>query len=72
MSKLPAIKPKKIVSILERFGFVYCRQKGSHKIFKKDDLLVVVPYHNKDLKKGTLRKIIEDAGLTEEEFMELL
>jgi predicted RNA binding protein YcfA (HicA-like mRNA interferase family) len=62
MSKLPALKPKKVISVLERLGFVEKRQKGSHKIFKKDDLLVVVPYHNKDLKKGTIRKIFEEAG----------
>jgi predicted RNA binding protein YcfA (HicA-like mRNA interferase family) len=31
-----------------------------------------VPYHNKDLKRKTLSSIIEQAGLTTEQFVELL
>jgi len=53
-------------------GFVEHRQKGSHKIFKKDHLRVTVPIHGRDLKKGTLMSIIEQSELTVEEFLELL
>lgn len=45
---------------------------GSHYILKKERLRVTVPYHNKDLKPGTLKSIIEQAGLTVEEFLDLL
>jgi len=31
-----------------------------------------VPYHNRDLKSGTLARIVKDAGLTVEEFVGLL
>jgi predicted RNA binding protein YcfA (HicA-like mRNA interferase family) len=31
-----------------------------------------VPYHNKDLKRRTLASIIEQAGLTTDEFADLL
>jgi len=39
---------------------------------KKDKLRVSVPYHNKDLKPGTLASIIAQAGLTVKEFVDLL
>jgi predicted RNA binding protein YcfA (HicA-like mRNA interferase family) len=45
---------------------------GSHYILKKDGLRVTVPYHGKDLKPRTLASIIEQAGLSVEEFLELL
>ncbi|MFZ1108572.1 MAG: hypothetical protein WAN43_09545 [Rhodomicrobium sp.] len=31
-----------------------------------------MPFHNRDLKTGTLRRIIKDAGLTVAEFEDLL
>lgn len=72
MSKLPALKGRDIINALQRAGFVEHRQRESHKIFKKGRLRVVVPVHTKDLKKGTVHNIIEQAGLTVEEFIELL
>jgi len=72
MSKLPALKPKEMIRILEKVGFSFIRQKGSHKFYLKEDLKVIIPWHNKDLKKGTLRHIIKQAGLTLEEFLEYL
>lgn len=69
MSKqFPAIKPKEVEKILLKINFVFHRQKGSHKIYIKDNYLVVVPIHNKDLKKGTLLNIIKGTGLSTEEF----
>ena len=71
MSKqLPAIKPKDVEKILLKMGFVFHRQKGSHKIYVQADYLVVVPIHNKDLKKGTLHNIIKGTGLSVDEFLE--
>ena len=72
MTRLPAVKPKKLIAVLERQGFVFNRQKGSHRIYVKGASMVVVPFHGKDLKRGTLAKIIEDAGFTEDEFKDLL
>jgi predicted RNA binding protein YcfA (HicA-like mRNA interferase family) len=70
MSKnLPAFKPIDVIRILNNIGFVFLRQKGSHKIFVKNDLLVIVPEHKKDLKKGTLFNIIKGTGLSVEEFI---
>jgi len=72
MGKLPALKSRDIIRVLQKAGFVENRQKGGHKIFKKGNLRVTVPVHTKDLKKGTVHAIIEQAGFTLEEFLELL
>ena len=70
--KLPAIKPKRVIRALERNGFQTHHTTGSHYILKKGKLRVTVPYHNKDLKPGTLASIISQAGLTVDEFIALL
>ncbi|MEZ0304419.1 MAG: type II toxin-antitoxin system HicA family toxin [Hyphomicrobiaceae bacterium] len=59
-------------SILERAGFVFRRQAGSHMILRRDSPFarVVVPDH-KQVRPGTLRRIIADAGLTLDEFLAL-
>jgi predicted RNA binding protein YcfA (HicA-like mRNA interferase family) len=62
---MKSIKPKEIISLLEERGFKFIRQKGSHRLYKKDTSRVTVPFHNKDLKPGTLRNILKQAGLTE-------
>ena len=56
---------------LKRLGFVPLRQTGSHLILRKDQRTVVVPQH-KPIKPGTLKGVIEQAGLTLEEFVEEL
>jgi predicted RNA binding protein YcfA (HicA-like mRNA interferase family) len=70
--KLPALKPKFVIKALERHGFFVHHVTGSHYILKKDSLRVTVTYHNKDLKPGTLASILSQAGLTVEEFLDLL
>lgn len=72
MPKLPALKPRQVVKIIERAGFVFVRQKGSHRIYVKDSLGVIIPIHNKDIRKGTLKSIIKQSGITLEEFVELI
>ena len=56
------------VRALKRFGFIQLRQTGSHLILRKENRTVVVPQH-KPLKPGTLNGIIEQAGLTLEQFV---
>ena len=56
---------------LQRLGFVPLRQTGSHLILRRDNRTVVVPQH-KPLKPGTLKGLIEQAGLTLEQFVEEL
>jgi predicted RNA binding protein YcfA (HicA-like mRNA interferase family) len=56
---------------LKRSGFIQIRQTGSHLILRKDERTIVVPQH-KPLKRGTLKGVIQQAGLTLEEFLEKL
>jgi len=72
MPKLPALKPKEVIKVLERAGFIFSRQKGSHQIYTRGNTGVIIPFHNKDLKKGTLRHIIKQAGFITREFLKLL
>lgn len=77
MPKLPVVSSKKIIRALQKNGFEYApkRGKGSHAAFVKRDKektrLVIVP-DAKEVPKGTLFAILEQAGLTKEEFIELL
>lgn len=68
MSKYPVCKPKELVKILQKIGFTFHRQKGSHQVFVKAEKIVVVPMHKKDLKLSTQNNIIKGTGLTQEEF----
>jgi len=72
MKRIPALKPKEVIRVLEKAGFCFARQKGSHRLYKKDNIRVTIPFHNKDLKKGTLRRIIHQIDLSVEEFYNLL
>lgn len=59
------------VKALHRLGFASLRQTGSHHILRRDSKTVVVPMH-KPIKPGTLRGIVEQAGISMEDFDEAL
>ena len=75
MSQLPIISSSECIKVLQKLGYEVRRQKGSHIIMKRDDpkpaRSIPVPNH-KTLKTGTLRTIIRQAGLSVDEFNELL
>ena len=73
MSGLPHISGKKAVKAFSRAGWIVSRQKSSHMIMTKSDSIVIlsVPLHD-ELDRGTLRGLIGLAGLTVEEFVDLL
>ncbi|MGA3308771.1 MAG: type II toxin-antitoxin system HicA family toxin [Xanthobacteraceae bacterium] len=74
MSRLPSLRPRRVVTTLERAGFVVVRIVGSHyQLFnERTRRHTTVPYHNRDLPRGTVSAIIRQAGLTREEFLNLL
>ncbi len=72
MPKLPVLKSRETIRVLERAGFKFKRQKGSHRIYTKGNIGVTVPYHNKDLKLKTLKHIIKQSGLEPRQFLEFL
>ncbi len=72
--KLPATSAKELVRVAERLGFVFRRQSGSHAIYVRasDQARVVIPMHKGELKRKTLRGIIQDLKISVEEFANLL
>jgi predicted RNA binding protein YcfA (HicA-like mRNA interferase family) len=71
LSKLPLLSWRDVVKALTRAGFRVVRQRGSHLILVKEEKIVPVPKH-KVIKRGLLQAIIVEAGLTREEFLQLL
>ncbi len=75
MPKLPAVSGEEVVRALKRAGFSSVRPRGSHVVLKDTwgRHRTVVPVHSgQDLKPGTLDGILEDSGLSIEEFRRLL
>lgn len=64
---MKSVKPRQMIKVLEEKGFKFIRQKGSHRLYKKGAFRVTVPYHNKDLKPGTLQSILRQSGIKREE-----
>ncbi|MBR4754996.1 MAG: type II toxin-antitoxin system HicA family toxin [Lachnospiraceae bacterium] len=71
-SKYPVCTPEQVCSALVKAGFECVSQKGSHRKYYDGKHTVIVPMHRKDLKKGTLRGILEQADLPIEKFVEYL
>lgn len=74
MGKLPTdLSGREVRAVLERAGFTFRRQAGSHMILGREipHARVVVPDH-RQIRLGTLRHIVTDAGLTVDEFVKLL
>lgn len=75
MPRLRRVSGQEAIQALERLGFFQVRQKGSHVILKKrtpeGDIGCVVPLHS-ELAIGTLRGIIRQAKITEEQLLENL
>ena len=74
MSKLPVVSGIEVVKALSKIGYEIDHQTGSHIILRQREYphrRLTVPLH-KEIAKGTLRAIIRQAGLTVEEFLELL
>lgn len=60
-----------IIKILQKQGFVYISQKGSHIKFRKINskkLTVIVPAKKKEIPFGTFKSILRQANLTENDF----
>ena len=76
MKRVPSLKAREVMRALERAGFLHVRSKGSHRVFQhRDDpgrRTIVADHGGRDVPRGTLRAIIEQAGLTVEEFIDLL
>ena len=72
MRRLPVISGVRFVRLMGLIGYVWDHTQGSHMILlHPDGRRLSVPRHQ-ELGHGLLRALIRDAGLTREEFMNLL
>jgi predicted RNA binding protein YcfA (HicA-like mRNA interferase family) len=69
MPRLPALTPQSVIELLESKGFVLDRVRGGHPIYYHPETKqrVVVPFHRKDLPRGTLLEFLRQAGIRPDE-----
>jgi predicted RNA binding protein YcfA (HicA-like mRNA interferase family) len=74
MPRLPSVTPRKCIKALERAGFYLDRIRGSHHHYRYPNKpgTVTVAVHSGTIKRKTLTSIIKQAGMTVEEFLDLL
>ena len=71
MSEAPVLKPREVVALLVRLGFIEVRQRGSHRQYRHaDGRATTVPFHQgRDISPTLLRQIAKDVGLSLEDFL---
>jgi len=75
MPKLPRVPSTLVVKVLRRAGFYEYHQSGSHVQLRhatRTELRVTIPYHNKDLHPKTLKTILKQAGMSVQNFLDLM
>jgi len=73
-SKYPLLSAGEIIKALHKVGFEEVSQRGSHRKLKNNSAparTVIVPMHH-EIARGTLRSILEQAGIDLETFLDLL
>jgi predicted RNA binding protein YcfA (HicA-like mRNA interferase family) len=65
------ISSDRAIRAFQKVGFTIVRDKGPHVVMTRGDDIIVIPRH-KRINPYTLRATIKDAGLSDEEFRELL
>ena len=74
MSKLPSVSGREIVKAMNKLGYEFDRQRGSHIILRQctaPHRRLTIPDH-REVAKGTLRSILREAGVTVDELKGLL
>ena len=71
-SKYPVLPPSEIINALSKLGFEKISQKGSHAKYKNPitQKVFIIPMH-KEIAKGTLKSILEQADVKLEVFLNL-
>ncbi|HAI74416.1 MAG TPA: type II toxin-antitoxin system HicA family toxin [Candidatus Moranbacteria bacterium] len=68
---LKCYSSSEIIKVLQKKGFVFISQKGSHAKFRKissPPLTVIIPTSKKEIPFGTFKSILRQAGLSEDDF----
>ena len=70
MPKLPVLNSKKLIKIFLKEGFVVDHVTGSHYVMFNpvSKKTITIPYHTKDLPKGTIHSIIKLSGIEIKKF----
>ena len=71
MARLPVLSGRELIQLLQKNGFRFIRQKGSHISMRKGNHKTVIPLHD-DLAKGTILGILKQCGLTKDDLIDLL
>lgn len=74
MPRLPGVKPRDLICVLESLGFLQHRNmSGSHLVLKHEDgRRTIVPVHGgKDIPKGTPLAILKDVNISKEDFLKI-
>ena len=74
MSFLPRVSGREIVKAMQKLGYEFDRQRGSHIVLRQSiapHRRLTVPDH-REVAKGTLRSILREAGVTVEELKSVL
>jgi predicted RNA binding protein YcfA (HicA-like mRNA interferase family) len=69
LPELPIASGRDVVRTLEGLGFRFVRQRGSHVLLRRGSKTCVVSLH-REVKLGTLRGILRQAGVTTGEFLD--
>lgn len=73
-ARLPGVRAKELLAALQKAGFDVIRQKGSHITLHNlnTNKTALVSMHPGEFQRWLLKKIIKDAGMSEDEFRALL
>jgi len=75
MTRLPRVTARETQRAIERDGWYAVGGSGSHRQFKhptKAGRVTIAGHASATIKLGTLKRIIQQAGLTPDQFVELL
>ena len=74
MDKIKPLPAKKVIKALEKIGLQQIRQKGSHLFMRHPDgsTTIITVHPGEDVGKGMIRKIINDAKITRDKWLELI
>lgn len=74
--KIRQVKPKDLLRALLKAGFIIKRKRGSHMFLEfvtNDEVrLTSISMHNEPIPKGTLKGILKQTGIPEDELIKLL
>lgn len=72
MSRLPVCSGQDAIRAFQKLGYQVDHQTGSHIILRHPQMRRLTVPNHRELAKGTLRALIREAGLTKDEFVNLI